>query len=83
MDNISQLDLVALAQWSDETKSQKLECITDSVAHNLLEQMLSRNALLRPLTAAHVLEHPFFSGRWLRAQLHRTFRHHRLNAETG
>ena len=74
MDNISQVDLLALAQWSDETKRKKLECISDAIALNLLEQMLSRNPLMRPLTAAHVLEHPFFTGRFdrtrLRAQLH-------------
>ena len=74
IDNISQVDLLALAQWSDETKRKKLECITDAIALNLLEQMHSRNPLMRPLTAAHVLEHPFFTGRLdrtrLRAQLH-------------
>ncbi len=64
MDNISQLDLVLLAEWSNETKSKKLECITDSIARNLLEHMLSKNPFVRPLTAAHVLDHPFFTGRF-------------------
>ena len=63
MDNISQVDLLALAEWSNETKSQKLACITDPIAHNLVQHMLSKDPLVRPLTAAHVLEHPFFTGR--------------------
>jgi hypothetical protein len=64
MDNISQLDLVSLKEWSNETKSKKLESVTDSIARNLLEHMLSRNPSMRPLTAAHVLDHPFFTGRF-------------------
>jgi hypothetical protein len=63
MDNISQFDLLALLKWSSETKSQKLSCITDPIAHNLVQHMLSRDPFMRPLTAAHVLEHPFFTGR--------------------
>ena len=93
MDNISQVDLLALAEWSNETKSQKLSCITDPIAHNLVQHMLSRDPLMRPLTAAHVLDHPFFTGRLhsrlckvvfmhlTRRQAHRS--HVRSNAEVG
>lgn len=53
-------NLRVLAEWSTEQKSNKLECIHDKLARNLLSQMLQKDPLKRP-TIDRLLAHPFLS----------------------
>ena len=55
-------NLFALAEWSPELKDKKLARVTDTMARNLLSQMLHKDPLQRP-SLARVLTHSFLSGK--------------------
>ncbi len=60
-DNLSSTsDLMALVQWSNTTKSSKLNKVEDLSARNLVGRMLTKDAEKRP-TLQQVLVHPFLS----------------------
>ncbi len=60
-DNLSSReDLMALVQWSNTTKSGKLDKVEDLTARNLVGRMLTKDATKRP-TLEQVLVHPFLS----------------------
>ncbi len=61
-DNLNKHNLLALQQFSDDFKNAQLDLILDSLARNLISQMLTKNPNRRPLMS-QVLAHPFFSGR--------------------
>ena len=58
--NVHQLQL--LHDWTDEFKSERLDCVRDKSARNLLSRLLTKDPKKRP-DVAHVLAHPFFTGR--------------------
>ena len=54
--------LLSLAEWSDETKAAKLASVKNSLARNLLEQMLVKEPTKRaPL--CRILAHPFLTDK--------------------
>jgi len=63
-DNITELDdLRLLREWTSETKTKKLAKLKDNRnARNLCSQLLNFYPKQRPLSMAHVLAHPFFTG---------------------
>jgi len=63
-DNITDVDdLRLLHEWTSETKAKKLAKIKDKNARNLVSQLLNKEPLKRSVSFAHVLSHPFFTGR--------------------
>ena len=60
--NIDQKQLLALYEWSDELKQEKLAKVQEPNARNLLSRLLS-NDPTRPPSAEKVLAHPFLSGK--------------------
>lgn len=62
-DNIDQAQLLLLSQWSGDLKIVKLSKINDRLARNLVSRLLEFDPRKRPPSFAHVLAHPFFSGK--------------------
>ena len=68
-DNLDQDNMQLLLKWgkgseeATEFRERMLNKITDPLARNLSSQLLSRDPRLRPVTAEHILSHPFFTGR--------------------
>ena len=56
-------NLKTLYFFSDEFKNEQIDLIKDSLARNLIAQMLTKDPARRPLMS-QVLAHPFFSGRY-------------------
>ena len=54
--------LMTLQQFADEFKNFQVDLISDSLARNLISQMLTKDPARRPLMS-QVLAHPFFTGR--------------------
>ena len=54
--------MMELYLFSDEFKNSQIDPIKDSLARNLLSQMLTKDPARRPLMS-QVLAHPFFTGR--------------------
>ena len=61
-DNLSNRNLKKLYLFSDEFKNNQIDLIKDSLARNLIAQMLTNDPARRPLMS-QVLAHPFFTGR--------------------
>jgi hypothetical protein len=53
-------NLWTLAEWSEATKMKKLSRVTNSLARNMLSQMLNKSIAFRP-TISRLLVHPFIS----------------------
>jgi len=58
---LEQDNLQALANWDEKTKRDRLKCVSNRFARNLLENLLLKNASSR-LTAESALRHPFLVG---------------------
>ena len=61
-DNLDNRNLMKLQQFSDDFKFYRIDLIKDSLARNLISQMLTKDPARRPLMS-QVLAHPFFTGR--------------------
>jgi serine/threonine protein kinase len=60
-DNLDNRNLKKLHLFSDEFKYYRIDLIKDSLARNLIAQMLTKDPARRPLMS-QVLAHPFFTG---------------------
>lgn len=60
-DNMDEMELKMLYEFTDEFKKRKLLRVHDMMARNLLAQLLTKDPLHRPRIEA-VLVHPFISG---------------------
>ena len=61
-DNMNSRNLKKLHLFSNEFKNGQIDLIKDSLARNLIAQMLTKYPARRPLMS-QVLAHPFFTGR--------------------
>lgn len=55
---VEESDLLSLAQWTNDTKTEKLQKIKNRLARDLVSKLLMRNAEAR-LSMSQVLAHPF------------------------
>jgi len=61
-DNIDSDQLKDLAEFSREFVVKKLRCIPDTIARNLVSQLLNKDPTKRP-SMAHCMVHPFVTGK--------------------
>ena len=61
-DNLDNRNLMKLLLFSEEFKYYRIDLIKDSLARNLIAQMLTKDPARRPLMS-QVVAHPFFTGR--------------------
>jgi len=61
-DNIDTKNMKLLFEWPEWLKLEKLAKITNTLARNLVSQLLSKLPLKRPATDK-ILDHPFLSGK--------------------
>ena len=61
MDKSREDNLFSLHDWLDAFKAKKLALVADPIARNLLSQMLSKDAKMRP-SLTRIRAHPFLSG---------------------
>eukprot|EP01034_Spumella_vulgaris_P026156 gene26156-32691_t len=54
--------LWALAEWSDQMKTKKLDKVSNPLGKNLLSLLLEKDPLKRP-TLSRILAHPFLTGK--------------------
>ena len=62
-DNLDPAQLRVLAEWSDDTKQERLDMVQDRKCRNLISRLLHRDPLSRPDSFARVVCHPFFTGK--------------------
>ena len=60
-DNIDEIELLKLARFSNDLKSQKLAKICDKGQRNLISQILEKDAGKR-LALSRVLQHPYITN---------------------